>query len=360
MEPPRPVGDVEYGPVNLAGESEARWKFTPLLFAKSYDVEISHDPYMRTPTEMKVDSAEVTTQLTGDNYWRVRARDAQGRIISDFSSVGKLKAAVPKYLAKAEERTARRPAAEGSNKTRVDRPFEEPFEKNGWWVWVGSGENYVDYRQSIPGRGTLTDHNLKGGSQYFEAGFIGHNNWGGVMSYKQTPGEIHPDNAEIDNGSYRWNTISGEGILRKTSPFSLFGSPIIYGMRVGLQQHRLPFVHLDADTVLEMKTETTTTASAGILAEWNRARWTYYWLMRYQYPLSSQADGSSQFSISPVFAFDGSIGMSYNFTRQFKAGLFWYGQWHQFGFTYDDGVQKNEGFQSLFYSNVDFRLGWDF
>jgi hypothetical protein len=103
-----------------------------------------------------------------------------------------------------------------------------------------------------------------------------------------------------------------------------------------------------------------TDASAGLLLEWSRRRWTYYWLMRYQYPLTSKADGASQWSMQPVFAFDGSIGASYNITRQLKLGLFWYGQWHQFNYTYSDGTVVDSGFQSLFYSNVDVRLGIDF
>lgn len=361
MEAPRPVGDVQYGEVNRTGEADAHWAFTPLLFAKSYDVELSHDPYMRSATKFKVEQAEVKTRLTGTNYWRVRARDDQGRVISEFSSINKLSQPVPKYITRGEsEKSGRRPAATERTSTRTERYHEEPYMKNGWWAWFGAGENYVDYRQSVPGRGTLTDSNVKGPSEYVETGFMGQNNWGGVFSYKQTPGEIHPNNAPIDNGSYKWTTVGIEGILRKTSPFTVFGTPVVYGLRLGVQQHRLPFVFLDSDAQLQMKSTTMTSASAGVLAEWTRARWTYYWLMRYQYPLSSQADGASEFTIKPVFAFDGSVGSSYNFSRQLKLGLFWYGQWHQFNFVYADPNQTNPGFQSLFYSNVDLRLGWDF
>ncbi|MGZ3721439.1 MAG: hypothetical protein ACXVA9_00830 [Bdellovibrionales bacterium] len=365
MEPPRPVGDVVYGPTAPNGVSEAQWKFTPILFAGSYDVEVSNDPGMRNAREVRVTESMVKTGLTGDNYWRARARDPQGRIISEFSPTYKMKSGVPTYLAREPREPQRKPAAVPAERTatHIDQKHEEPFEKNGWWAWLGMGENYVDYRQSNNGRGSLSDFHTKGPSKYLETGFIGQNSWGGVFSYKSTPGTFNPtlpDGVTLDRTAYTWNTISGEGVLRKTSPFSLFGTPITYGMRVGIQQHDIPFVFLDSDGNLQMKNNKMTTASAGLLAEWTRRRVTYYWLMRYQYPLTSQADGSSQYSISPVFAFDGSVGASYNFTRQLKAGLFWYGQWHQFGFTYADGAVTNQGFQSLFYSNVDLRLGWDF
>ncbi len=366
MEPPRPVGDVMYGPTAANGESEAQWRFTPLLFAGSYDVEVSNDPGMRNAREVRVSEPLVRTTLTGDNYWRVRARDPQGRIISDFSAPYKMKTGVPTYLAKAPpapREPQRKPAATERTSTRIDAKHEEPFEKSGWWAWLGMGENYVDYRQSTNGRGSLSDQHTKGMSKYLETGFISQNNWGGVFSYKNTPGEFNPklpEGSTLDSTTYTWTSIGVEGILRKTSPFSLFGTPVTYGMRVGMQQHNIPFVFLDSDGNLQMKNNQMTTASAGVLAEWTRKRMTYYWLMRYQYPLSSKADGSSQYSITPVFAFDGSIGASYNFTRQLKGGLFWYGQWHQFGFTYADGLVTNQGFQSLFYSNIDLRLGWDF
>ncbi len=99
-----------------------------------------------------------------------------------------------------------------------------------------------------------------------------------------------------------------------------------------------------------------TTASFGVLAEMTRRKWTYYWLMRYQFPFSTKASAGDSFSITPTFAFDGSIGTSYNFTKQLKAGLFWYGQWHQYSFIYADSEVSNAGFQSLFYSTMDVRL----
>lgn len=370
MEPPRPIGDVTYGEVRSDGTADAQWRFTPLLFAGSYDVEISQDPNMRNAKELHVTEPKVMTALSGDNYWRARARDQQGRIISEYSAAYKLKSGVPLYLAKnPPPEPQRRPAATERTSTHVDRHHEEPFEKNGWWAWFGMGENYVDYRQTNTdtstgqGRGSLNDQHLKGLSKYIEAGFVGLSNWGGIFTYKSTPGTFSPTlpaNHSIDRTDYTWTTTSIEGVLRKTSPYSLFGSPILYGMRLGVQHHQVPFVFLNADANLELKNNTMTTASAGVLAEWLRSRWTYSWLMRYQYPLTSTADGSSQFSIAPTFGFDGSIGASYNFTRQLKGGIFWYGQWHQFGFQYSDGQVGNQGFQTLFYSNIDLRLGWDF
>src|SRR5690606_38473669 len=120
-------------------------------------------------------------------------------------------------------------------------------------------------------------------------------------------------------------------------------SPAYYGVRVGVQQHKTPFLFLDADTNLQLKENVMRTASLGVLAEIVQRRWTHYWLMRYQFPFSSQAEGSNQFEIKPTFAFDGSIGTSYNLTPQLKMGLFWYGQWHQYNFIYGDSEVTNSG-----------------
>ena len=363
MEPPRNRGEPQYGTVNAAGEVDVSWKFTPLLFARSYDVQLAKNPQMINAKEWQTDGPQARARISQESYWRVRARDNQGRVISDYSQVYRLLPPPTPILAKREE-PKREPAATEKVTQRVERVREEVFEKSGLWTWVGMGQNFVDYSQSNSSRGTtLNDQHVRGPSTYLEVGYVGKSGNGGVLSFTQTPGTIDPrlpDGVTIDTKTYTWTTVAAEGMMRKTSPFSLFGTPIVYGLRLGLQQHRLPYVHIDALANLYVKRNISNNVSAGVLAEWSRRRWTYYWLMRYQYPLSTSADGSSEFSMKPVVTFDGSVGTSYNFTRRLKAGVFWNGQWHQFNFVYSDPEIRNSGFQSLFYSNLDFRLGWDF
>lgn len=360
MEPPKPLGEASYGAPLEDGRRPAQWKFTPLLFARSYDVEVSTTPGFTDPVELKTSEAGVRAKLPeGEYFWRARARDAEGRLISSYSPAYKLKsmpASVPQFLAKND----REPQSTERTTTRIERVRQQDWERSGWWAWLGSGENYIDYRQSNNGRGSLVSHNHKGPSQYFEGGYLGGHGIGGLLSYKSTPGQMTFENATVTPNSYRWTTMSLEAVAQKTSPFSLFDAPVIYGMRAGIQQHRIPFLFLNSDASLDLKMNDMTTASFGLLTQWSRRRWTYYWTMRYQFPLSTKADGSSEFDINPVFAFDGSLGTSYNITDQFKVGLFWYGQWHQFNFVYGDGSVTNQGFQSLFYSNLDLRLGFDF
>ncbi|MGE4133822.1 MAG: hypothetical protein AB7F86_19445 [Bdellovibrionales bacterium] len=375
MEPPRPIGEANYTPIAPDGTVDADWQFTPILFAGSYDVEVATEPGFQAPQEFRTREAVAKTSLTaGESYfWRARARDRQGRIISEFSQPHRLKpiSGVPQMLAQ-----NRRPAQKDTTNdtTRIRRKAErlkrdEDWIHNGWWAWLGSGMNYTNYKQSAPNFSTASTENVKGPSNYFETGYTGVRGWGGVVSYKSTPGEVLidqlPDGVTFDGASYTWTTVSIEGIMRRLSGFKLLGRPILMGFRAGLQQHHMPFLIYNADdSILNLSYNTMRTASLGLLAEMNRKRWTYYWLMRYQYPFSTQADGSSSFEIKPTFGFDGSIGTSYNMTAQVKLGMFWYGQWHQFNFTHSSatsaGTQTVSGFQSLFYSNVDLRLGIDF
>lgn len=360
MEPPRPMGEVKYTPDGTDGAAQAEWNFTPLLFAKSYDVEVGSDPMLKRPTEMRVYSANVKSTLKGQNYWRVRARDADGKIISAFSPIYKLQQMVPQFLAKNEEKREPAQAPVEKSVTKIERKVEEEFVKNGWWVWVGGGENYVNTQQSIYGRGSFEDQHLKGPSEYVETGYLAQNGLGGVVSYKYTPGEINPTTDPVQGGNYVWSTMTLEGMWRNSTLWGWINRKVTYGVRAGVQQHQMPFAVLSSNADLAVKNNDMTNASLGALAEIQFNRWTYYWSGRYQYPLRSQVQGASQFEVTPTFAFDGSVGTSYNLSKQFKLGLFWYGQWHQFQFKYADSDVENEGSNSLFYSNVDLRLGVEF
>ncbi|HMN67539.1 MAG TPA: hypothetical protein PKC28_03275 [Bdellovibrionales bacterium] len=365
LEPPRAVGEPTFSLPDKSGQVEAKWEFTPLLFADTYDVEMSRDESFANAQYWRTKNTNVKTRMAPEEqWWRARARDKKGRIISDYSEPRKLTppapVATPEQNLAQEGLVERKPSAVEKTTTRIEQTPAEHYEKNGWWAWLGAGMNFTDYRQSGDSRYTLNTQNVKGPSQFFETGYIGTNGWGGLITYKNTPGELVFENATVDVASYSWSTLSVEGTMRRRAPISFMSKPVIYGLRVGIQRHSTPFLFLNSDAELQQKTNEMTTGSMGILAEWGRRRWTYYWLARYQLPLSTTSEGSSQFEIKPTFAFDGSIGASYNFTDRFKGGLFWYGQWHQYNFVYSDGLVTNEGFQSLFYSNIDLRVGVDF
>ncbi len=363
MEPPRALGPVTFNEPLEDGSREASWKFTPLLFARSYDVEVAKDPSFRRSKQMKMETPSGLALLNpGEYYWRARARDAQGRIISDFSIPEKFEVPglVPQALAQNERKPDRQPAAKETSVLKLDGKPAEAWVRNGWWAWAGSGSNRVITKQSVPGRGTADSFGNYFGSKYFEAGYNGSTGWGGVVSYKSTPGKIETENAVIDETAYTWSTVGVEGVRRNLMRIPYTNIPMVGGIRLGVQQHKTPFVFLDADANLKLKENKMSTASFGLVSEVQRRKWTYYFLMRYQYPFASTAEGSSQFEIKPTFAFDGSIGTSYNITQRLKVGLFWYGQWHQYNFVYGDPDVTNVGFQSLFYTNLDLRIGFEF
>jgi len=81
--------------------------------------------------------------------------------------------------------------------------------------------------------------------------------------------------------------------------------------------------------------------------------------MRYQYPISSGTNSNDSFTVSPIFAFDGSLGTVYSFGENFRLGLFWYGQYHYYKFSYS-GSTSFSGEQTLLYSNAELRLGFEF
>lgn len=362
MEPPRPVGEPRFSEkLDKKNRRRVDWEFTPLLFARSYDVEVANDPTFVNAHKFKTNKPAMSMKLPNrDLFWRARARDAQGRLISGFSKAQPLPKSetIPSMLAQND----RTPQSVQKSRTKAQGNRDNEFLENGWYGWVGTGYNYVDYRQSNQ-LGTITSNSGKMPSQYIETGYTSLKGWGGIFSYKNTPGQITtqlPAGVSLDRREYNWTTMSFEGVMRRMSRFRLFRRPVIYGVRMGVQQHITPFLYLQDDTTLQFKYNQMMTGSLGLLAELPSDKWTYFWLMRYQFPFSSQATGGDQMSISPTFAFDGSIGMAYNFTRQWKLGLFWYGQWHQYNFNYLSSTNSNSGFQSLFYSNMDMRLGFDF
>lgn len=231
-----------------------------------------------------------------------------------------------------------------------------PFQRKDseFWIWGGVGENYQYYEQTIPSlSGSTKFQNIQGPTLYFSAGTQG-NNFGVEFTHKQTPGQMQvPSGATILNGDFIWKTLSVEGL------YKIDDSTI--RLRSGVQYHLMPFMVYNPITLeLDVKSNTLALATVGFdkifpISKKLRGEW----LMRYQHPIISGTSNSDSFDVSPLLAFDGSIGTVYSVGENLRLGLYWYGQYHHYRFKYS-GASIFSGEQTLFYSNAEVRVGWEF
>lgn len=350
-------------PNRLRGDERGRLSWSPLLFARGYEGELRDDAGEARTFKTKTPNYAAAVEPGRDYAFRVRALDASGKALSDWSDTGAFHVPLPpaQQFVEIEPEPApaptREPAQTPSLVAQAEARAPSWMEKIGAWFWAGTGINYVQVKQSISSTADVEYHNTKAGSLYLEAGYLGRL-FGGIFSYKRTPGDVRTDDTPVDRRDFIWSTYSIEALLRL--PWrGLASLPIAWALRAGVQEHTFPFLHVGTGKALIQGTNGLSTASLGFMAE-TLGRWRYHWFMRYQQPFRSQTEGGNQFSISPVTTFDGSIGTSYHLTEHFKTGLFFYGQMHNYKFTYSTPTQTSAGTQWLFYSNAEMRLGYDF
>lgn len=230
----------------------------------------------------------------------------------------------------------------------------QPTLKPEFWLWAGFGENYQYHKQSIPSvSGQSKFQNIQGPTLYVMAGLLGAST-GAEFSYKETPGRMESSpKVTVLDGDFTWKTLTGEGLYKFVNSNSY--------LRFGFQHHSLPFMDLDTtNATLTVRANTLTMATIGYEHTYSISKkLRCEWLFRYQYPIQVGTSTGRDFSVKPEFAFDGSLGGVYKINDIVRVGLFWYGQWHQFKFDYTSNTSFM-GKQTLFYSNFDFRVGWEF
>ncbi len=223
-----------------------------------------------------------------------------------------------------------------------------------FWVWVGAGMNYQLYKQNAPGvDGDLTFQNLQGPTTSIHAGFMGPK-YGFDASLKNTPGEIiSSDTITVTNGKYQWQTLSLEGIYHYDDYWRLL---------FGIQHHSMPFMALgNGSSGVDIQKNTLSLVTLGFENRYPLSdKLRFEWLMRYQYPFLAGGQNGAPFKVKPEFAFDGSLGGVYPVAPTTRLGLYWYGQWHQYSFDHGRGTKAFSGKQTLFYSNIELRLGFEF
>ncbi|NQZ00994.1 MAG: hypothetical protein HRT45_10060 [Bdellovibrionales bacterium] len=238
-------------------------------------------------------------------------------------------------------------------------------------LWFGTGFNYLRYNQTSSTIGSdLLFQTFKGPS-YFGKGWLWlSETWDISGTAKMSPGNTSSsDSITVTQGDYEWYIFATEATYYPENlRFEMFQNyKAQLAFRFGVQYHLVPFIARSADsqTTAEIVQNEITMATAGfkfLIRE--QSRLTYEIFMRYQYPVSS----GDVFEITPKFAFDGSLGIVYDYGKNWRAGLFWYGQWHEYDFVHRDAYREAngiepfdiEGSQSLFFSNIEIRGGYEF
>lgn len=364
---------IEMEAPNQLNEKNGLLSWSRILFAEGYEAEVRGVGGFKD--RIQVTKNWVAPVLAADSpfSFRVRALGQKGIPISGWSAEHRFRTPRPEpeiiqsenILGEKEESVERKPAQDDATKmvrVKRERKADEAslWEKIGGWLWGGTGYNFVNVRQTIANTADVEYKNSKGPSAYLEAGWMGRGKFGAVVSYKRTPGEVTIANYPVNKRDFVWTTSSAEGLWATPWRMKIFDIPVLWTLRAGVQAHYFPFLYVDTGNQLIQGTNNMVTGTIGFLTETMTKKLRYYWSMRYQQPLTSGSEGGNSFTVTPVIAFDGSLGASYNFNPRWKAGAFWYGQLHSYQFNYVSATQSNAGVQNLFYSNMELRLGVDF
>lgn len=248
---------------------------------------------------------------------------------------------------------------------------KSPAYTKRYGLWTGAGFNYLRYAQVSPDiNADILFESFKGPSFFAKAWAWVNETWDISVTGQMSPGNTSSsESIRVNQGAYEWLIFAPEATYYPTSMrydwFETYKAQLAW--RFGLQHHIVPFIARDAEdnTVANVLTNDVTMATVGFkFLVRQHSRFTYELFMRYQYPMTS----GETFEVKPKFAFDGSVGAIYEYTKAWRVGLFWYGQWHEYDYTHVDPYRKNFGLDqptvsgstTLFFSNVEIRGGFEF
>lgn len=244
-----------------------------------------------------------------------------------------------------------------------------PYAQRKWSVWGGLGFNYLKYDQDSNIPSNLTFQSTDMPALFAKVSRSLQKHWVVQGTFNYAPGKTSSsEQIRLIEGSYQWMFLSANATyLNPNWKSTIKKVPTQFGIQSGLQYHLVPFVKrtstTDPQAVSVVTNEVAMLTLGGIYTGQVNRYWSFETFLRYQLPVSSGA----VFKISPQFAFDGSVGAVYKYSPQWRTGVFWYGQYQKYLFndhedTYSqaNAGSKISGTQTLFFSNIEARLGYEF
>jgi hypothetical protein len=225
-------------------------------------------------------------------------------------------------------------------------------------VWLGSGISFLKFeKKTNEFDSDLSFQSLKGPNLVLNYEHEINETFQVEGLFIDAKGAISASQVKIEDGSYNWTTWSIKG--RYSPPqwkIGLGRSPLRFGVSGGIHYHSQPLLTRTSLSDFRVDNVPITTVSLGPSVKWQGRVFTYVALMHYQLPVAKGSD----LEIASSFAFDGLIGMILP-RQSWLIGLFWHGQSFDYAYEYQNPVVSlTTGEQSLFSSNVELRLGFQF
>ncbi len=245
-----------------------------------------------------------------------------------------------------------------------------PYARRKWGLWGGFGFNFLKYDQTSSIPSEVGFQSFAGPSIYAKVARSLSREWAMQMTYNQSPGKTQSsDEIKVTEGSYNWTFYTSEFTYFKNNWKKRYRNYLTqFGAQGGVQYHVVPFIVRSSTTDASVASVDTNTVLMGTAGGTWLIHYDRYWLFetfaRYQHPLSS----GSTFKIEPIYAVDGSVGVIYKWKPDVRAGFFWYGQMHAYNYSghtdkynaANGGTPTVNGKQTLFFTNLEFRVGWEF
>lgn len=239
------------------------------------------------------------------------------------------------------------------------------FVKPVYWVWAGLGASFLQVKENLDsyseGKVSAVDLpqiNLRSG------GFINEHN-GFDLQYIETPGHLKNSSGGTRRDEYfKWKNLNIDYLRTSSLPVTILNYSAEVIWKFGLQTHSLiTIIPISPNSAeLEVVPTNITNLSIGFgtnirVHSKNRLELS----LKYQHPIQSKSSVSSDnYSIRPIFLFDGSLGYIFELNITRRLGVYWGGQWQNINFDYTKGADSYKGTQLFFNSTIDVRIGGEF
>lgn len=231
-------------------------------------------------------------------------------------------------------------------------------------LWAGAGFTYQSFGQTTLGTTDLNFQTVQAPGFVLRGGYWGED-FGLDLYFRDAPGTMAaeaPLSLQTDN--YHWQTIEVKGLyqLPRGPSSRLLGLPSQWQVRFGAQFHQVPFMEISNTNVISVQDNNLTMGMLGLgLLLGQEQEWTYEFAAGLQTPLSSSSNQGKSFAASSAFGYEFQLGAAYKFAPNWRLGLFSYTQSLLYSYDYQNlaGFTKT-GKQSLFYTTLDLRLGYEF